>query len=142
MRAIKFWGQRKAFTMVELLIAAMVLVIAILSTAFGILNISDMGELSREKIVAVTDAGRTLEAMRNTANSSLAILQNTDWTAWALTNVVNAKSTNEISLNQESIQASFSNPANIPVQVTLTVNWLHKQRNYSYRVITLMTDRT
>ncbi len=142
MRVVKFWRERNAFTMVELLIAAMVLVIAIVSTAFGILNISDMGELSREKIVAVTDAGRTLEAMRNTANSSLAILQSTNWTNWALTNVVNAKNANEISLNQESIQASFSNPVNSPVQVTLTVNWLHKQRNYSYRVITLMTDRT
>ncbi|MBI4550596.1 MAG: type II secretion system protein [Candidatus Omnitrophica bacterium] len=141
----KITGKRNpcgGFTLLELVIAAALLSIAILATSFSILSITDMTELSREKIVAIQDANRVLEEMRNTVNTSAALLRSTDWTAWAAANVVNAKGANDITLNQESITAAFPNAAGNPVAVTLTVNWVHRQRPYAYQIMTSMTDRT
>lgn len=136
-------AKRKAgFTLLELVIAAAVLTVAVLSIAFNVLNLSDMSELSREKLVATADAARVLETMRETANSSLATLKTTDWSAWAAANVINAKASNELQLRQETIAATFPNPNTNPIQVVLTLSWLHKQRPYSYEIITLMTDRS
>ncbi len=130
------------FTLIELLIAVGIFTIALLSVGFSILSISDLSELSREKIAATADANRVLEAMRDTANNSLTTLKSTDWNLWATNNVINGKGTNEIQLNQENIVTTFPNPSNDPVQVSLTVNWWHKQRPYSYQITTLMADRT
>ena len=133
---------KKAFTIIELLIAAGVLVIAILTTAFCVLNLSDMNELSREKTIALADADRVLESMRDTANNSLASLRTTDWTVWAAANVINTKGANEIRLDQENAAVAFASPTDNPAQLTLTLNWSHKGRPYSYQVTTLLTDRT
>jgi len=130
---------KKGFGLIELAVAATVLVTAILTTAFSLLNIQNLGELSREKVIAVQDANRVLEAMRDTADASLSSLQSTNWTTWATTNVVNVKGTNEIWLDQENVTAAFGGTN--PVQVNLTLNWRHRQRTFSYRVLTLMTDR-
>lgn len=130
---------QKGFSLIEVAVAATVLVIAILTTAFSLFNIQNLGELSREKVIAVQDANRVLEAMRDTADTSLSNLQSTDWTVWATNNVINGKGTDEIQLDQENVTAAFSGTN--PVQVALTLSWRHRQRTFSYRVITLMTDR-
>lgn len=134
--------KRKAdegFTLVEAVLAALILVVAILTTAFSILNLQDMSELSREKIVAVADAHRVLEAMRHTANSSLSALQSTNWSTWAAANVITTKSGDEIRLNQENISVTFSGTN--PVQAMLVLTWNHRGHTYAYQIITLMTDR-
>lgn len=130
------------FTLLELVIATAVLSIAILATSFSILSITDMTELSREKVAAIQDANRVLEEMRDTVNTSAAVLRSTDWTAWATANVINVKGANDIPLNQETITAAFPSATANPVPVVLTVNWLHRQRNYAYQITTSMTDRT
>ena len=129
----------RAFTLIELVIAATLLTIAILTTAFSTLNLQDLGELSKEKFVAVADANRVIEAMRDTANTSLAILRNTDWNAWALNNVINTKGANEVPLNQESVAVNFTGTN--PVQVVFTLSWRHRQRPYTHQVVTIMADR-
>ncbi|MBI4115103.1 MAG: type II secretion system protein [Candidatus Omnitrophica bacterium] len=131
---------QKGFTLVELAVGAVVLTIAILTTAFSILNLQGLSELSKEKVIAVADANRVLEAMRDTANTSVSALQSTNWTTWAATNVVGTKGSNEVQLPQETVTAVIA--SGNPAQVTLTLSWNHKQRTYSYQVITLMTDRT
>ena len=129
----------KGFTLVETLVAAVVLVIAILTTAFSILKLQDLSTLAREKEIAMTDANRVLEAMRDTANNSLITLRSTDWTAWATNNVVNPKGINELRLDQENVLVNTG--AGNPASVSLVLNWNHKQRPYTFRVMTLMTDR-
>ena len=132
----------KGFTLTEVVIAIGVLAIAILTTVFSIINLQDLNELSREKVAAVTDAVRVLEAMRDQANLSPANLQSTNWTTWANTNVIAAKGGNEVHLNQENVTAAFPAGTANPVTLTLTVHWQHKQRSYSYPVVTQMTDRS
>ena len=129
----------KGYTLIETLIAAFVLTIAVLTTAFSILNLQELSALAREKETALSDANRVLEAMRDTANNSLATLRSTDWNAWLVNNVLNPKGTNELRLDQENVAVNIgtSNPAS----VTVLLNWNHKQRPYSFRVMTLMTDR-
>lgn len=131
---------KRGFTLIELAIASAVLIIAMLTAAFSLLNLQDLSELSREKVTALTDANRVLEAMRNAVNDSVTDLQSTNWTTWAANNVVNTKGPNEIVLNQETINVTLGNGN--PVPMTLTVTWNHRQRPYTFQVITLMTERT
>lgn len=130
---------KRGFALVELAVAIGILMIAILTAAFSIMNLQDMSGLSGEKLVALTDANRVLEAMRDSANISTVNLQTTDWTTWATLNVINTKTLNETILNQENITATMGNGN--PALVTLTVTWNHRQRPYTYQVVTLMTDR-
>ena len=130
---------QKGFSLIETAVAAVVLAIAILTTAFSIMNLQDLSALAREKEMAMIDANHVLEAMRDTANNSLITLRNTDWTTWAVNNVVNPKGANELRLDQEAVTANIGNGN--PASVTLLLNWNHKQRPYTFRVITLMTDR-
>lgn len=127
------------FTLVELMVAAALLGIALFATAASLLNLQDLSDLAREKIVAVSDANRILEAMRERANTSLANLRNTDWVAWANANVLGQRGANEIRLDQEAAAAALTGTD--PVQVTLDINWSHRRRAQNHRVLTLMTVR-
>ena len=129
----------RGFGLPEVLVAASILTIAILTAAFSIYNLQDLGELSKEKLTAVADANRVLEAMRDATDTSLNNLRNTDWSAWTTTNVMNTKGPNEVQLNGETLTAVIG--AGNPAQVTLTLTWNHRQRAYQYVVVTLMTDR-
>ena len=129
----------KGYTLVETLIAAAILTIAVLTAAFSIVNLQELSALAREKEMAMSDANRVLEAMRDTANNSLVNLRSTNWTTWATDNVINPKGANELRLDQENVAVTVGNGN--PAAVTLVLNWNHKQRPYAYRVMTLMTDR-
>lgn len=142
----KGWGQKmralqgkRGFTLVEAMVAACVLAIAVLSASFSLFNLQNLSEFSRQKVVAVADANRILEAMREQANASLTNTKNADWSTWFQTNVLNARGTNEIQLDQENIAAVFSGTD--PLQITLTLNWNQRGRPQAYQVITLMTSR-
>ncbi len=131
----------KGFTLVEIVISIGIVGLILLIAAFSILNLQDLGELSREKVAAVTDAVCVLEAMREAANQSPANLQSTNWSVWANTNIIGVKGTNETQLDQENVMVTFPGGAANPVQFSLSVNWRHKQRPYSYPIATRMTDR-
>ena len=131
--------QESGFTLAELVIAGSILVIAILTTAFCVLSLLDLSEFSKEKIVAAADTNRILEAMRDSANTSLTNLRNTNWAVWTAANVVNTKGANEPSLDQENAVAVVG--AGNPAPVDVSLNWRHRRRTVSYQVITLMTDR-
>ncbi|MBI2166960.1 MAG: prepilin-type N-terminal cleavage/methylation domain-containing protein [Candidatus Omnitrophica bacterium] len=129
----------QGFTLVELMVAAALLGIALLTTAASLLNLQDVSDLAREKIVVTSDANRILEAMRDQANTSLTNLRNTDWVAWANTNVLGQRGANEIRLDQEAVAVTLTGTD--PVQVTLDINWSHRRRAQNHRVLTLMTVR-
>ena len=129
----------QGFTLVELMVAAALLGIALLTTAASLLNLQDVSDLAREKIVVTSDANRILEAMRDQANTSLTNLRNTDWVAWANTNVLGQRGADEIRLDQEAVAVTLTGTD--PVQVILDINWSHRRRVQSHRVMTLMTVR-
>ena len=129
----------RGFTLVELMVAAALLGIALLTTAASLLNIQNVADLAREKITATSDANRILEAMRDQANTSLTRLRNTDWVAWANANVLGLRGANEIRLDQEATAVTLTGTD--AAQVTLDINWSHRRRTQSYRVMTLLTVR-
>jgi len=129
----------QGFTLVELMVAAALLGIALLTTAASLLNLQDVSDLAREKIVVTSDANRILEAMRDQANTSLTNLRNTDWVAWANTNVLGQRGADEIRLDQEAVAVTLTGTD--PVQVILDINWSHRRRVQNHRVMTLMTVR-
>ena len=49
-----------------------------------------------------------LEAMRDQANTSLTNLRNTDWVAWANTNVLGQRGADEIRLDQEAVAVTLT----------------------------------
>lgn len=132
-------SDKRGFGLIEVMVATGILCFAILATIFSILSLQNLGELSKEKVAAVTDANRVLEAMRDTANTSLDNVRSTNWTDWAATNVVTPKGTNDIRLDQENVVAVVG--GGNPAPVTLILNWNHRQRPYAYTTMTLMTDR-
>lgn len=123
----------------EVAVAASVLAVAILTAAASIVNLQDLSALAREKEMAVNDANRLLEAMRDAANDSLANLRNTDWSVWAVNNVISVKGTNELVLDQENAAVAIGDGN--PAPVTLTLSWLHRQRLQRHQILSLMTDR-
>ena len=129
----------QGFTLVELMVAAALLGIALLTTAASLLNLQDVSDLAREKITVTSDANRILEAMRDQANTSLTNLRNTDWVAWANTNVLGQRGADEIRLDQEAVAVTLTGTD--PVQITLDINWSHRRRVQNHRVMTLMTVR-
>ena len=129
----------QGFTLVELMVAAALLGIALLTTAASLLNLQDVSDLAREKITVTSDANRILEAMRDQANTSLTNLRNTDWVAWANTNVLGLRGADEIRLDQEAVAVTLTGTD--PVQITLDINWSHRRRVQNHRVMTLMTVR-
>jgi len=141
---------QNGFSLVEIMVATLILAVAVLSAGVGILQIQNLSEVSRQKAVAVADANRVLEAMRDRANASLSNLQNTNWTTWAANNIIlprrvqGSQGSNEIQLSQENVVVNFN--GNDPKRVTLTVNWMYQRgttsRPYSYQVITQMTRRS
>lgn len=132
-------SKKSGYTLIEIMIAACVLALAILTTAFSITNLQNLGELARQKEIAVNDANHVLETMRQTADNSLTSLRSTDWSTWLTNNVINLKTQNELRLDQETMTVTVGNAD--PAAVSLVLNWNHKQRTYSYRVRTLMTNR-
>lgn len=136
---VKLTRDQKGFSLVEVLVGAVIMAIAILSASFSILNIQQLSEVSKQKVVATADANRVLEAMRYEANVSLTDMQNKNWAVWATDNVINTKGGSDIQLVGENVNVVLNGTD--PVQVTLTVNWTHRQRPHSYQVVTLMTQR-
>ncbi|HNV86072.1 MAG TPA: type II secretion system protein [Candidatus Omnitrophota bacterium] len=139
--------KKGGFTLLEIVIAAFVLTIAILGSLLCIFNIRDLSEISQEKLVAVTDASTVLEEMRGVADglpgaNNLNDLSNTNWTAWANANISAPRLNNatELRLDQENIAVVFLN-AGDPRQVRVSVNWNHRGRPCTYQVATAMTDR-
>lgn len=130
---------QNGFSLIELTIAIGVLVIGILTAAFCIYSLQGLGELAQEKEMAVADANRVLEAMRDSANDSIATLRNTNWTTWATNNVISTKGASELALDQENVSVSMD--GGNPVPITLILSWRHKRQPYTYRIVTLMTDR-
>lgn len=132
--------EKKGFGLIEVVIAVGVLAMALITTAFSVMNLQNLVELSRQKVAAVADANRVLEAMRDAANTSLGNLQGTNWSDWALTNVINSKGANDIVLSQENVTTVIG--SGNPVPVTVILSWTNRQRIYSYTTTTLMTDRS
>ena len=124
------------FSLIELLIAIMVIGVGLLGILLGNTFTQKTGEIAHEQIVAIQDAHRVIELMRNaSANGNFP----GNVTA-AFPNAAVIAGFNNLS--SEQVTVIYADPTSDPLDVTVTTSWLELGvRNTSTRLRTLMTKR-
>lgn len=117
----------KAFTLVELMITAYVLLIGISGVLLSYVQFLSSSQSSWDMTVASSHAESILEDMHT--QKSLADIPSIDWDGWADTHGFK-------SLPEEKIIAVFDNASPQLLDITVTVEW---QRNKAIKNLTLQT---
>lgn len=131
----------KGFTLIGVLIAVVLLGLGILGALGANLSIQQWSEGTWERSLAVQDAGRVIEEMRNTANQSL--LNQFQPEVINRANTVAATIRSLPAVAGEQINVTFANPAGDPLDATVTVNWLERgTRSKSAALRTFITKRS
>lgn len=114
----------KGFTLLELMIAAGILLIAILGLLTAFIHCIFLSESNKNLVTAVTDAQYVLEQIKSLPYSEIS-------------NFINNFNPSQFSnLDNEAI--TFPNPdigGNI-AEVTVNVSWIERQRNRSFELST------
>lgn len=129
---------KRAFTLIELMIASSILVVALLgllgvfTSSFGLI------ESGRNLTVALNHARCVMEELRDCNIPSFITVQ--DWAAWAQADAPGGGGCN--SLNNESVEVAYpSGTALSPLEIIVTVNWTEKTRPRNVRLVTLLAER-
>ena len=122
------------FTLIEVMISVMLVVVAIGGLWSAFLSGMMLVEQGRNTTHAAADARTLFEEMRRRSDTSLGAITGLNWTAWA-------QGAGLTGLPGESILVIFTNPASNPVQATATVSWTEKNRNRSASFTGLVTVR-
>jgi len=122
--------QKKAFTLVELLIAVFILAGAI----SGILMLFTTSMISSQQAwdttVATFHGEHVLEEMQ--ARDSLDSILTVDWRRWVEEQRLNT-------LPDEVIEVTFADPDNDPLDIQVQVDWVRKSRVHNITLNTRMT---
>jgi prepilin-type N-terminal cleavage/methylation domain-containing protein len=124
------------FTFVELMIALVVVTLVIGGYIGANVKAQQSAEAMHERTLALQDANRVIELMRNTSR-----------TGTFPDNVVSAypdgsTSTGSTHLTDETISVSYASPSANPLDVTIAVTWLsYTQREHTEIVQTYITQR-
>lgn len=118
----------KGFTFPELMLAICFISLAVVGLLALFTNCMLMTEKARNLTVAAAHAGYVLEEIRN---SSLANVNNTNWTTWSQNAGLN-------NLNQELVTVVPSGTD--PLTVSLTVSWADRFGNQSLNFVTKLTQ--
>lgn len=129
---ILFYWQKRSFTLTEVLISAVVLVIALSAILAGFITTSIMGENSRDITRAISHAQYIMEEIKST---DFATIRDNGNTLWDLdSGAISSKGLT--ALPSESIDASVSGETILTI--TVVVNW--KFRNSRNQSISLTTN--
>ena len=116
------------FTLVEAL-ATMGLCTLALLTLVGALHYTlNLNTYSKDRLIAMNDARRVAEQVRNAADVSLSSVATTSYTGFL---------SNALASESISVTASGTDP----LTVTITINWVEKNRNESFQFVTKVTKR-
>ena len=126
----------RGFTLVEMLIALLILAVAIAGVLFAGVTSRSMTAARHERVVALQDAGRVIELMRDASASgnfpANVLAAYPDGGAVAGFN----------NLSGEQLVVTYLDTAADPLDVTVTANWLEQgSRAVTARLETLMTQR-
>lgn len=136
--------RRCGFTLLELMIAVLILVVGIVGILAVYIYCYNLIESSRNTTQATNDAKAVFEAMRDESTTSLMNVVYTNWTSWAqgTSSTASGKTNNTplTSLTQENITTTITGTD--PIQITVTVSWLDRGvRSRQISLVTLMTER-
>ena len=128
--------KEEGFTLIEIMIAMCVSVIAILGFITAITSIRQASESAYERTIALQDANRVIEQMRNTATSGT--FPGVVTTAYPNNATVSGFS----NLTNEQVAVGYANTTANPLDVTVTVTWLeHGRRAMTKSIRTFITQR-
>ncbi len=113
------------FTLLELMVAAGILVVAITGLLAAFINASFLSQANRNKIIAVNDAQYVLENLRNTDYGNLTTYNDTTFT----------------NLNDELITVTVTTPSANIKEVVANVTWIdERQQTKSFELATQFAD--
>ena len=127
---MKFVSNNKGFTLLELLIAAYILVVGIGSMLLLSVNAMTSSRLAWDMTMATSHAEHILEDMQ--VRDTLTDIVHTDWIAWAAQQQLNT-------LPEEKIAVNFNDAAADPLDVEVTVHWQRRSKDSSISLHTRLT---
>ena len=127
------WAQ-KGMTLVEVLVATFVIVVAVVALMAGFLSGLLLVESGKNMAVAAADARAVFEEMRRLSASGLPSVAGRNWTTWS-------RNAGLTGLTNENVTVNFRNPAADPLEATVRVNWTQRDRNRSFTFTGLVTQR-
>ena len=134
-------GKQSGFTLIELMIAMVVCVLAMLSVLLANTTIQKTTEEAYENSVVAQDINEVIEQMRNAANAADDTSVQTDVIAAGSAAVTSVKSLP--SNYSESISISYADQSADPLDATITATWkLRGLRTKSLSMGALITKRT
>ena len=128
---------RRGFALLELLVAVAVIAIGLSAALLVNTYARQNGELMNERMVALQDAHRVTELMRNA--SSTGSFPTNVVTAFPNTAAVGGYN----NLTNEQVTVRYASTTADPLDITVTVGWRQRGvRNATTQLRTLMTKRT
>jgi len=128
----------KGFTLMELMIAAAILILALVGLLGVFIGSFGLVESAENLTIAVNHAQSVVEQMRDYNIPALVTSQN--WTTWAQADYPSGGGCN--TLQSESIQATYpSGTSADPLEIMITVNWSEAGRQRSVELTTLLAER-
>lgn len=130
------WTGKNGFSLIELMIAAAIFIVALMPLLMLFINYIVFMESCRNRIIASNDARYILEDIRDTTpftndNVITNFPQETDLSG----NIGPQK------LTDETIFVNYANPTADPLPILVTVNWQERTKPRNLTVTTLMTQR-
>lgn len=129
---------RAGFTLVELMIAAAILAVALVGLLGVFIGSFGLIELGRNLTIAVDHARCVMEEIRDCNIPSFVTLQ--DWAAWAQADVPGGGGCNI--LHNESVEVTYpSGTEASPLEIMVRVSWTENSRPRSVQLVTLLAER-
>ncbi len=126
-------GDKSAFTLIEVLIVCLILVIIIVG-CMGVFSLSfSLNESSKNTIIALSDASSVLENMRNIDPFS---------TSSVLASYPDGSTVSGYNnLPSETVRVNYTDTSADPLQTTVTVSWDERQKTRTETLVSLLTAR-
>ena len=130
MRRTYILKNRRAFTLAELLVTALVFLASFVGVLFLFTNAMSSTEYAGDLTTATSHGEHILEEMKTRA--TLTDITSEDWQDWALND-------NLLTLPQETVQVSYVDTNADPLDIEVEIGWTRKSRNYEINLRTQMT---
>lgn len=137
MRSKKAKSKNAGFTMLELLIAILILGFGLLAVLLGNTYTQQASEKNYERMIAAQDASRVIESLRDAS-------VNGNFPANVVAAYPNGVAVGGFNnLTNELISVNYTSTTSDPLDITVTTSWRERgRRNMSFQLKTLMTQRT
>ncbi|MFH1854584.1 MAG: type II secretion system protein [Candidatus Omnitrophota bacterium] len=131
-------AKRPGFTLLELMIGAAVLIIALVGLIAAYVGCFALNESARNLTIAANDAQCVMEEIRDVNIPTNITAEN--WTDWAASNPPSGGGCNR--LDNETVTVTYPSGTDAePLEILITISWTEKSRQRSAQIATLLSER-